>query len=86
MKIFIYKLALISVVLIIAFKLTIGSLVSSFENKITKLQSKNERNKIFSKIRKEIKNANEQDQILTESDSKLLSIFFNKIKNEINQK
>jgi len=86
MKIFIYKLALISVVLIIAFKLTIGSLVSSFENKITKLQSKNERNKIFSKIRKEIKNDNEKDQILTESDSKLLSIFFNKIKNEINQK
>lgn len=86
MKIFIYKLALISVVLIIAFKLTIGSLVSSFENKITKLQSKNERNKIFVKIRKEIKNANEKDQILTESDSKLLSIFFNKIKNEINQK
>ena len=86
MKIFIYKLALISVVLIIAFKLTIGSLVSSFENKITKLQSKNERNKIFSKIRKEIKNANEKDQILTESDSKLLSIFFSKIKNEINQK
>jgi len=86
MKIFIYKLALISVVLIIAFKLTIGSLVSSFENKITKLQSKNERNKIFGKIRKEIKNANEKDQILTESDSKLLSIFFNKIKNEINQK
>jgi len=86
MKIFIYKLALISVVLIIAFKLTIGSLVSSFENKITKLQSKNERNKIISKIRKEIKNVNEKDQILTESDSKLLSIFFNKIKNEINQK
>ena len=86
MKIFIYKLALISIVIIIAFKLTIGSLVSSFESKITKLQSKNERNKIINKIREEIQNANEKYQILSESDSKLLSIFFNKIKNEINKK
>ncbi len=86
MKIFIYKLALITIVLIIAFKMTIGSLVSSFENKITKYKNKGERNKIINKIRKEIQTANNKDQILTEIDSELISTFLSKIKNELNQK
>ena len=86
MKIFIYKLALTSVVIVVVFKLTIGNLVSVFENKITKFQSKNERNKIISKIREEIQNANNKDRILTDSDSELISTFFNKIRNELNPK
>ena len=72
MKIFIYKLALITIVLIIAFKMTIGSLISSFENKITKYNNKGERNKIINKIRKEIQTANNKDRILTEIDSELI--------------
>jgi K+-sensing histidine kinase KdpD len=86
MKIFIYKLALITIVLIIAFKMTIGSLISSFENKITKYNNKGERNKIINKIRKEIQTANNKDRILTEIDSELISTLLSKIKNELNQK
>jgi|TARA_B100000780_G_scaffold190768_1_gene134307 predicted DNA-binding protein YlxM (UPF0122 family) len=66
--------------------MTIGSLVSSFENKITKYKNKGERNKIINKIRKEIQTANNKDQILTEIDSELISTFLSKIKNELNQK
>tara|TARA_B110000967_G_C18533991_1_gene387262 strand:- start:311 stop:511 length:201 start_codon:yes stop_codon:yes gene_type:complete len=66
--------------------MTIGSLISSFENKITKYNNKGERNKIINKIRKEIQTANNKDRILTEIDSELISTLLSKIKNELNQK
>jgi|TARA_Y100000031_G_C8090995_1_gene324145 hypothetical protein len=86
MKIFIYKLSLVVIVIVIVFKLTIGSIISSVEEKITNLKSKNERIEIISKIREEIINANKKDRILTKEDSVIISTFLNKINNELNQR
>lgn len=86
MKIFIYKLSLVAIVIVIVFKLTIGSIISSVEEKITNLKSKNERIEIISKIREEIINANKKDRILTKEDSVIISTFLNKINNELNQR
>jgi K+-sensing histidine kinase KdpD len=86
MKIFIYKLSLVAIVIVIVFKLTIGSIISSVEKKITNLKSKNERIEIISKIREEIINANKKDRILTKEDSDIISTFLNKINNELNQR
>ena len=86
MKIFIYKLSLVAIVIVIVFKLTIGSIISSVEKKITNLKSKNERIEIISKIREEIINANKKDRILTKEDSVIISTFLNKINNELNQR
>ena len=86
MKIFIYKLSLVAIVIVIVFKLTIGSIISSVEEKITNLKSKNERIEIISKVREEIINANKKDRILTKEDSVIISTFLNKINNELNQR
>jgi|TARA_B110000495_G_C22815852_1_gene476239 hypothetical protein len=86
MKIFIYKTCVVAIVGLIIFKLTIGSVISSFEEKLTKLSSHNERTKIVNKIRKEIKSANNKDRILTKEDSLIISTFLNKIKKELNQR
>jgi len=86
MKIFIYKICLVAIVVVIIFKLTIGSVISSFEEKLNKLKSHNERTEILNKIRKEIKNANKKDRILTKEDSVIISTFLNKINNELKQR
>ena len=86
MKIFIYKICLVAIVVVIIFKLTIGSVISSFEEKLNKLKSHNERTEILNKIREEIKNANKKDRILTKEDSVIISTFLNKINNELKQR
>ena len=55
MKIFFYKTLLVSFVFFIVFKITIGSVISSFESKIHNLSSKENIEMIKEKIREEIK-------------------------------
>lgn len=86
MKIFIYKLSIVAIVIVIVFKITIGSVISSLEAKLTSLKSHNERAKVINKIREEIVNANKKDRILTKEDSLMISTFLNKINNELNQR
>ena len=63
MKIFIYKLSLVAIVIVIVFKLTIGSIISSVEEKITNLKSKNERIEIISSVKEEMIKDNKKDRI-----------------------
>lgn len=86
MKIFIYKLSIVAIVIVIVFKITIGSVISSLEAKLTSLKSHNERAKVINKIREEIVKANKKDRILTKEDSLMISTFLNKINNELNQR
>ena len=86
MKIFIYKVCILTIATIVVFKLSIGSFVSSFEERITKLKSHNERTEIINKIREEINNANKKDRILTKKDSVIISTFLNKISKELSQR
>ena len=86
MKIFIYKVCILTIAAVVVFKLSIGSVVSSFEERITKLKSQNERTEIINKIREEINNANKKDRILTKKDSVIISTFLNKISKELSQR
>jgi hypothetical protein len=84
MKIFIYKLLISTAVIFILFQLTFGLLLKKVEKSIVELSSKDRIENIKIKIREEIKYGISKDRLLNEEDAKLLSIFFNKIKTEIN--
>ena len=83
MKLFIYKTLIVTFVAIVLFEFTIGQKIKKFESKIENLSSKQEREKIVGKIRKEIKRANQKETILSVEDRKLLSEFIKKIKDEL---
>ena len=83
MKLFIYKTLIVTFVAFILFEFTIGQKIKKFESKIENLSSKQEREKIVGKIRKEIKRANQKETILSVEDRKLLSEFIKKIKDEL---
>jgi|TARA_B110000211_G_C14033445_1_gene533295 hypothetical protein len=69
---------------LIVYKITIGNLVSEFEGKLDNLSSKENLLIIKEKIRGEISNSIEKDQILNKEDAILIKKFLNKIKDEIN--
>ena len=83
MKLFIYKTLIVTFVAFVLFEFTIGQKIKKFESKIENLSSKQEREKIVGKIRKEIKRANQKEAILSVEDRKLLSEFIKKIKDEL---
>lgn len=83
MKIFLYKTIIILISVVIVFKLTIGQTIKTYENKINSLKDKNTRVGILSKIKEEIKTANNKDKIFTSEERVLLSTFINKIKKEL---
>tara|TARA_Y100000310_G_scaffold310589_1_gene355995 strand:+ start:677 stop:946 length:270 start_codon:yes stop_codon:yes gene_type:complete len=84
MKLFIYKTLIVIFLAYILFEFTIGQQIKKFESKIDNLYSKQEREKIADKIRKEIERANQKETILAPKDRKLLSVFINKIMEELN--
>ena len=83
MKIFVYKSLFIFFLLLILFKLTIGKLISNYEQKIDYFLSKEYTNQIKSKMRKEIKSGIEKERILSSEDAILINKFLNKLKTEI---
>ena len=84
MKIFIYKTLIVIFFAFLLFEITIGQKLKKIENKIEIFNSKQEREKVADKIRNEIQRANNKENILTPKDRKLLSVFINKIINELN--
>jgi hypothetical protein len=84
MRIFIYKTLFVFLCILIVYKITIGNLVSEFEGKLDNLSSKENLLIIKEKIRGEISNSIEKDQILNKEDAILIKKFLNKIKDEIN--
>ena len=83
MKIFVYKSLFIFFLLLILFKLTIGKLISNYEQKIDYFLSEEYTNEIKSKIRNEIKSGIEKERILSSEDATLINKFLNKLKTEI---
>tara|TARA_B100000029_G_C17224944_1_gene833203 strand:- start:437 stop:706 length:270 start_codon:yes stop_codon:yes gene_type:complete len=86
MKIFIYKTLIVVFFVFILFEFTIGSKIKKFENKIENFNSKQERQKVIDKVRKEIQRANNKENILSLEDRKLISKFINKIMKELDIK
>ena len=75
MKIFIYKSLFVTFLVLILFKLTIGTLVNNYEEKFEKL--------FKIKIREEVKTGIEKERILSTEDALLINKFFNKLQKEI---
>jgi len=65
------------------FKLTIGKLISNYEEKFDYILSKENIYQVKSKLRKEIKSGVEKDRILSSEDALLINKFLNKLKTEI---
>ncbi len=84
MRLFIYKTIFIFLCLIITYKLTVGNLIHEFETKIEKIYSKENLNKAKQKIRDEMENAVEKENMLNKNDAILLKKFLEKLRIEIN--
>ena len=85
MKIFIYKTVIVSLFIVVIFKLTISSLVTSYEKKIYENLNKERIEFIKGKLRSEIKNGLAKNKILSNEDALLIKKIFDKIRTEINQ-
>tara|TARA_B100000745_G_scaffold291404_1_gene231206 strand:- start:1459 stop:1731 length:273 start_codon:yes stop_codon:yes gene_type:complete len=85
MKIFIYKTLIVVLSFYLLFQLTVGQIFRSYETKIEDmLYNKQGRELILEKIKKEIRAANQKENIFTGEEKELLSNFINKIKKELN--
>ena len=85
MKIFIYKTLIVILSFYLLFQLTVGQIFRSYETKIEDmLYNKQGRELILEKIKKEIRAANQKENIFTGEEKELLSNFINKIKKELN--
>ena len=83
MKIFIYKSLVAFFLFLVLFKLTIGSLVTSYEKKFDQTLSKDSLTKLKNKLREELKNGTNKERILNEEDAVLIKKFLNKVSKEI---
>ena len=84
MKIFIYKTSIVIISIYLLFQFTIGQALKNYESKVENLlYNKQGREQILEKIKKEIKRANEKENLFTAEERELLSNFINKIQKEL---
>ena len=83
MKIFVYKVLFIFVCIFLLFQLTIGVKIKQFERELDNFKSKENIENIKNKIRKELRNAVEKENYLSDDDAKLINEFINKLKQEL---
>ena len=84
MKIFIYKTSIVIISIYLLFQFTIGQALKNYESKEENLlYNKQGREQIVEKIKKEIKRANEKENLFTTEERELLSNFINKIQKEL---
>ena len=84
MKIFIYKTSIVIISIYLLFQFTIGQTLKNYESKVESLlYNKQGREQILEKIKKEIKRANEKENLFTSEERELLSNFINKIQKEL---
>ena len=84
MKIFIYKTSIVIISIYLLFQFTIGQALKNYESKVENLlYNKQGREQIVEKIKKEIKRANEKENLFTTEERELLSNFINKIQKEL---
>ena len=84
MKIFIYKTLIVIISIYLLFQFTIGQALKNYESKVESLlYNKQGREQILEKVKKEIKRANEKENLFTAEERELLSNFINKIQKEL---
>lgn len=84
MKKFIIKSSIIFLFLLLFFRLTIVSLINSYENKIIDTFSSENVKNLKIELFNNLKNLNNKDKILHEEDARILNQFFIKIQKELN--
>ena len=83
MKFFIYKTLIVVFLVYVLFELTIGQRINKFKEQINILNSSEGRNKIISKLKEEIKDANEKENYFDPEERELISTFIKKITKEL---
>ncbi len=83
MKVFIYKSLIVFFLVLVLFKITVGSLINNYEKKMSLILSKENLKGIENKLKKEMQAGIKKDKILDPEDAKLLNNFFKKIQKEI---
>lgn len=84
MKIFFYKTLFVSLIFVIVYKITIGSMINKIQNEAVNYFSKENIEFLKIKIREEISHSLEKERIISEEDKILINKFFNKIKKDLN--
>ena len=85
MKIFIYKLFISLAAVYVLFQLTFGLIIKEIKKDIFELTSKENALTIKEKIREEMKAGIKKERLLEIEDAKLLRLYLEKIKDEINR-
>lgn len=83
MKLFIYKSIIVSFLIILIFKATIGSVIKNYEKKIYESFNKEKLEYVKEKIRGEINNALEKENYFSKEDAILINKFLTKIRDEL---
>ena len=83
MKLFIYKSIIVSFLVILIFKATIGSVIKNYEKKIYESFNKEKLEYVKEKIRGEINNALEKENYFSKEDAILINKFLTKIRDEL---
>jgi hypothetical protein len=83
LKTFILKLLVSVIFIYLLFEFTVGKRIDYFEDKVTKISNKENREDFKSKILEELDKANNKDFILDEKERKIISAFIKKINNEL---
>ena len=83
MKQFIYKTFIVVIAIVLIFEFTIGNKISQIYEKIDVVSTKEGRKDSVNKIRQEITRATKKERYLSKEDAKLINIFINKIKKEL---
>ena len=84
MKLFVYKLLISLIAIYILFQLTVGLLMVEIKKTLFEISSSDNITSVKDKIREEIKNGIDKDQILNKSDAVLIKKFIDKIIKELN--
>jgi hypothetical protein len=85
MKQFIYKSIITVIAAIFIFEFTIGNKISNIYEKIDVVSTKEGRKESVNKLREEIKRGTKKERYLSKEDAKLINLFLNKIKKELQE-
>ena len=85
MKVFFYKSLVVVFLFLISFHLSFNFLLRKIKTEITNNFSKDKIEIVKEQIRSELQNAIEKDNYINPSDAKLINLFLNKIKSDLNK-
>ena len=83
MKIFFYKALLVLIFFIVGIHFSFGLIKKQINNEILHFYSKDNVEKTKNKIREEIRNSLNKEVLINSDDAKLLKLFYDKVKKDL---